>query len=158
MKSFLNLIIVLLTVLSTINAFPHLLQKRVTKTIFSVCYDGSNLPIPPVNLKLNPDPIESEKSAHFKFSGTLQEDITDASRLRITFFDNDHNPIPDTTIIDICKKVECPIKAGDEFNLDQDVDAPKLPDSYNFVVEVWTQPAPPLEVIGCIAGYVPDSF
>src|SRR4051794_36701464 len=146
MKFFLNLTIVSLALLSAVNAFPHLLQKRETK--FVPCDDPIGPTIPLLDVKLKPDPIESKKPATFNVSGILTKDITPDYKLQIAFYDDGY-PIVDPTLFEICDKIRCPVKAGEEFKLEEIVNVPLLPDSYDFTVEILRFMDLQIEIIGC---------
>src|SRR5688572_20284349 len=63
-RNYIFVFILLVTTFSMINAVPYQLRKRETK--FDAC--GAE----PITVKINPDPLVSEKPATYTGSGTLK--------------------------------------------------------------------------------------
>ena len=124
--------LILLTTLSIVNAIPHQLHKRTTG--FGAC---ANLPsdTPVLNVILSPDPVVSESTDTFTVSGTLKQDITDAFNLYIAFTDDNGN-ILSSDIVNICKEVACPVKAGTPYSTTQSVYVPELSGTSYIVVGI----------------------
>ncbi|RIB19992.1 hypothetical protein C2G38_2081854 [Gigaspora rosea] len=105
------LILVLLIMLSIVNAIPHQLHKRKTK--FGSC--GLS---PVLDVSVSPDPIVANKNATYTISGILKKDITDAYQLFILYF-VDGAKRGNKQNFDICTEIKCPVKAGKKFEMKQ---------------------------------------
>ncbi|CAG8552160.1 705_t:CDS:1 [Ambispora gerdemannii] len=137
--------LILLAMLSRINAIPHQLHKRTTE--FDAC---SNLPpeTPVLDVTISPDPVVPESTDTFTISGTLKQDITDDFKLYIVFTD-EHGNIISNDILDICKEVACPIKAGTLYQTTQDVYVPTLRGTSYIVVGIANGTESSDDVLAC---------
>jgi hypothetical protein len=141
------LILVLLIMLSIVNAISHQLHKRETK--FGPCED-----FPVLDVSVSPDPIVAGKNATYTISGILKKDITDAYQLSILYYvdgaegGNNQN-------FDICTEIKYPVKAGTKFEMKQDALVPGLPpNGYNINVGIDTKDNSKFEVIACASTHV----
>lgn len=140
--------LILLITVSIVNAIPHQLHKRTTS--FGAC---SNVPsdTPVLSVTLSPDPVVQEQTDTFGVSGTLKQDITDGYNLYIAFVDDNGNIIS-SDIVDICKEVTCPVKAGTPYSTTQDVYVPSFSGSTFIVVGIANGIGTSANVIGCAIG------
>ncbi|RIA88968.1 hypothetical protein C1645_739010 [Glomus cerebriforme] len=131
--------------LSIVNAVPHQLHKRQTE--FGAC---SNLPpdTPVLDVTISPDPVVPVSTDTFTISGTLKKDITDAYNLYIAFVD-DNGTIINNDIVDICKQVTCPIKAGTLYQTVQNAYVPQLSGTDFIVVGIANGIGTDADVLGC---------
>ncbi|CAB4483194.1 hypothetical protein RhiirA5_380386 [Rhizophagus irregularis] len=130
--------ILLVTTFSMINAVPYQLRKRETK--FDAC--GAE----PITVKINPDPLVSEKPATYTGSGTLKFNniIAGKTMLVIGYSDTSNNRIGDPDIQHFTES----FNAGEPFTITaKDVQTPKLPKTYGITVailDVSTNPKAPI--------------
>ncbi|CAB4381050.1 hypothetical protein RhiirA5_360058 [Rhizophagus irregularis] len=137
--------LILLIMVSIVNAIPHQLHKRTTS--FSGC---ANLPpdTPVLSVTLSPDPVVQESTDTFTISGTLKQDITNGYSLYIAFVDDGGNIIS-SDIVDICKEVTCPVKAGTPYSTTQNVYVPRFRGTTYIVVGIADGIGTTANVIAC---------
>ena len=129
MKGTFNLIFILLTTISIVNAVPYRLHKRATT--FAKC-PIDNPPL--LNVKLAPDPLIPGQNANFDISGTLAQAATTGSLVGIGFFGSDQNFIEDPVFTTVCSLsgITCPVT---EFSAILQISVPAaLPTSYTIII------------------------
>ncbi|RGB38464.1 hypothetical protein C1646_665412 [Rhizophagus diaphanus] len=137
-RNYIFVFILLVTTFSMINAIPHQLRKRETK--FDAC--GAE----PITVKINPDPLVSEKPATYTVSGTLKFNFIIAGKtmLVIGYSDTSNNRIGDLYYQNFTESYN----PGEPFTITaKDVQTPKLPKTYDInvaILDISTNPVDPI--------------
>src|SRR3954453_2226168 len=141
MKQILTFAVILLAILSMVNAFPFVKRE------FEQC---PGIPTPPkLDVTIDPVTIIPGHVETFTVSGTLLKDITEEYSLVISIDDIDGTPLVDATIVDICSIEKCPIKAGTPFEIKTEVTIPPtLPPKIILGVAIVSLTLP-VDIIGC---------
>jgi len=135
MKRNFILVFILLVTLSTVNAIPHQLLRRVTT--FQPCPDGQGAPL---NVIVTPDPPKAGDTASFDVSGNANEDINDDAIMAIGFVDlSSDQPklVGEPFVQQICSGIKCPVRSGTSFEAKaEQVPVPKVTEPFGIVVGV----------------------
>jgi len=136
MKRNFILVFILLVTLSTVNAIPHQLLRRVTT--FQPCPDGQGAPL---NVIVTPDPPKAGDTAAFDVSGTANEVINNDAVLAIGFVNLSSDPptlVGEPFTQQICSgNVKCPVQSGTSFEAKaEQVPVPKVSEPFGIIVAV----------------------
>lgn len=126
-------VIILLTILSIVNAFPRQFYKR--DTIFNPCTTGSP---DTITVTITPDPLVAGEPSVFNVTGILTNGTIDTgSKLLIQLQDDAGEVIGDPSTSDICAEpanFTCPATT---FSLEQEFQVPDtLPETYDIIVQI----------------------
>ncbi|CAI2178173.1 19187_t:CDS:1, partial [Funneliformis geosporum] len=124
--------------LSLVNAFPPLLQKRTA--LFVQCPPAQGTTTLPtlISVTLNPDPVVPGKINKFTVSGILDSDITEKNPLIVFYADpTTGSAISERYYGHVCEETGCSIEAKTPFSTSVDIPTPQnLPSPFGISVYI----------------------